>query len=605
VLMGKDGAGKMALTATGKLNEGLATSADMEAFGVHSQFSGRIEASADKGPKATGRLGVLIENTDQLFGVVGLHRGDASPIGKVFSGEGEVGVDRHSFDLKNIRGTVAGTSFSGSFNLGFDNSQPTLKMDMQAGRLSLPFALGTALLGRDGSRYSAATRFSPQALAGLKADIKIKADKFDLWPAYEVKDGEFSLIGDKETLKIAVGGNSLSGKKIEFKLDANVGAQLTRVSGKVSGAVLMRDLLATDASAEVMAGSVFVAGEFAGSGRTPGGLLAALSGKGVYEISQGVAKNISPERFAQKLTEAETAKDIEVMIATRLRAGDMKFGDGKGSIKLESGVANFSPLTIRGPGAHGSLRAIYEIGNGLADVSMRLKLDNADEVPGFEIAYAGPPDKLAPSSDFAALKSHLTVAALNRTLDKLEALEEEQRRLVEEEKKARAEAEAKRKKQQEKQRLLREKQRRLLEEATRKKQEAVKKKVLEAARKKELEAARKKELEAVRKKKLEAARKKKLQAQQKIRNEQTLPRSQMVPPPVIFVPPPPKVVLPAQIPPPPVSAAPLPEIQVKELPPLARKKPVDLSPVQPEQAKKKPRRPKLGYREQRQVGVDR
>jgi len=335
--------------------------------------------------------------------------------------------------------------------------------------------------------------------------------------------------------------------------------------------------LVTNAGSGVVGGDVAIKGEFGGSGRTPGGLLASLSGKGVYEVSQGVVKNISPEGFSQKLPTAETAKDVEDMIASLLRVGDMKFGNGKGQISLENGVTIFSPLAIAGPGAHGKLRVIYEVANGLGDVSIRLKLDQPADVPGFEIAYAGPPDNLAPSSNFAALKSHLSVAAINRTLDKLEALEEEQRRLVEEEKKARVEAEAKRKAQQEKQRLLREKQRRLLEEATKKKEQAVKKKELEAAKKKEQDAARK-------------------------RQENNVPAKPVVPPAVIITPLP-KPNLSGQIPPPPaiVNNPPAPTVE-KVLPLSQSSGPLF---IQPNKTKQKPRRPKIGYREERTIGVDR
>jgi len=288
-------------------------------------------------------------------------------------------------------------------------------------------------------------------------------------------------------------------------------------------------------------------------------------------------KNISPERFAEKLAQAETAKDVEDMIASLLRVGDMKFGSGKGEIKLENGVASFSPLAISGPGAHGKIRTLFEIANGLGDVSIRLKLEQPADVPGFEIAYAGPPDGLAPSSDFAALKSHLSVTAINRTLDKLEALEEEQRRLVEEEKKARMEAEMQRKAQQEKQRLLREKQRKLLEDATKKKEQ-------DAAKKKELEAARKRELEA----------------EKKRQQEIVLPKQKPLPPTVVITPLPETSSF-GQIPPPPAIVRNSPRVKVKKaIPRSENSNPVN---IQPGVAKKK--RPKLGYRGKNNMGADR
>ncbi|HFC05639.1 MAG TPA: hypothetical protein ENJ55_08020, partial [Rhizobiales bacterium] len=461
---------KLAVTSTGKLTDGLATSADFEAFGVTGQFSGKIE-NAQGGPEASGRVAVLIENTDQIFGVVGLPPRDSSPIGKVFSGEGIVRATRQSVDLKEIRGTVAGTSFSGALNLAYADATPSLNIQLQSGRLSLPFVLAGTMLGRNGNRQTAATRFSPEAMANLKAEVRLKTDKLELWSGYQARKGEVSLNTDPAdgTLKLSASAVAVSDQPVRFELDAKIGAQLTRVSGKLSGPIKLSSLLQTNQNQSVLEGLAVVSGEFGGSGRTPGGLLASLGGKGTYQLSNGKIRNISPVRFSQNLSSAETAKDVENMIVQSLRTGDMQFGAGKGEVELANGVANFQPLALKSPGANGSMKVIYDLSAGLADISIRLKLAEPPKVPGFEVAYAGPPQSLAASSNFTALRSYLTVAALNRTLDKLEALEEEQRRLVEEEKKARAEAEEKRKAQQEKQRLLREKQRKLLEKATKKK----------------------------------------------------------------------------------------------------------------------------------------
>ncbi len=480
---GKDGVGKIAFTASGNLQDGLATTADFEAFGVNAQFSGLVDDSRG-GPKARGRVAVLVENTDQIFGVLGVDPGDTSPIGKVFSSEGVLEASGRVFDLKDLRGTAAGTSFKGRLNLNFESLNPTVKLDLETGRLSLPFIIGVAMLEHNGKRQTPETRFSPQAMAGVTAAIKIKTGKLAFWPGFDVKNATLSLDARQGAIKLAAAGKRQSGQQVALVFDANVGEQLTRVSAKFNGAIKLEELLKTSASDPVITGYLKIGGEFGGSGRTPGGLLAALSGRGDYEISDGVVKNISPVQFSQNLAIAETAQDVEKVITNSLRVGSMKFGDGNGQIELENGVARFVPLVIKGPGARGLLDVTYEMPSGLVDIAVRLKLDEPANVPGFEIAYAGLPDELAPSSNFSNLKSYLTVAALNRTLDKLEALEEEQRRLVEEEQKVRAEAEAKRKAQQEKQRLLREKQRKLLEDATRTKAREAEKKNKTIPRKK-------------------------------------------------------------------------------------------------------------------------
>jgi len=565
VEQGDDGAGKVAITATGNLTDGLATSADFEGFGVTGQFSGTVESRGSV-PGAQGRLAVLIENTDQLFSILGLPGSDASPIGKVFSGEGVVSVSPQRFNLKEIRGTVAGTSFKGELDLAYGKEIPVLSLNLQSGRLSLPFVLSSSMLGRDGNRQTAATRFSREAMAGINAAIKVKSDRLDFWPGFETRNGSFFLAVDSGAIKVTANGERVSGQPINLEIDAKIGVQLTRVSGKISGAVKLGDVLQTNQDGAVLDGVATIDGEFGGSGRTPGGLLAALSGKGTYQIADGVIRNISPTQFAKNLPQAETAKDVEVMIANSLRTGDMKFGNGKGQIELENGIARFVPLEVKGAGAQGSLRMIYELPTGLADISVRLKLAEPANVPGFEVAYAGPPDALAPSSDFTALKSYLTVAALNRTLDKLEALEEEQRRLVEEEKQARAEAETKRKAQQEKQRLLREKQRKLLEDATRKKVEEISK-----------------------------AREKKAPREKPQETPQETPQPAMEDLPTVVISPAPEPLprdVPVQAVAPTTKATVTPQVQIDELPPLI---PDQANPA-PIPLRKKPIRPVKNWR---------
>lgn len=476
VVRGKDSSAKIAVTATGVLKDGLASTADFTGFGVQSQFSGKIFQPAN-GLSAKGRLALLVQNTDQILDVLGLYHGRGSQIAKVFSAEGKVDVSPTSFSLKSIQGTAGGSSLKGNLQVDQGPKGVQVVSDVSIGRASLRYLLGSALLQRTGKAHTSAARFAPDIFGLASAKIKVTAEQLDLWPAFFLSNATFTLNSTGSKVALAIDGARGGVDKVSARFDLQLARQLTRLSGQAEGEVLFGDVLKTAQGGDILGGRLGFKAQFSGTGRTPAGVLSDLSGKGGYAFRDGVVKNISPKHFAERLPQAETAQDVENLITGVLRAGDMPVGAGRGQLAIANGVLNFDPVTIAGSGGQGTLKAVYELVTGLSDISVRLNLTKPQSVPGFEIAYAGLPSALAPSSDFSALKSHLSVAALNRTLDKLEALQEEQRRLFEQERKAREEAENKRRKQLERQRVLREKQRLLLQQTQKKKkaQEAAKK----------------------------------------------------------------------------------------------------------------------------------
>lgn len=461
---GKDSAGRVAMTATGRVKDGLASTGDVSGFGVQSQFSGKI-FWPETGLNAKGRLAVLVQNTDHVLAVLGVYPGKASQIAKVFSAEGKLDWSPSLLSLKDLRGTAAGSSLSGDLAVTQVDKGSKVDLSVSIGRASLGYLLASALLERNGKAHSASARFAFDVFGLAAANITVRADQLDLWPQFFLSGATVKLNAVGNKVKVAIDGARDGRDKIAAGFDFQLGSQVTRLTGTTSDTVVLRDILKTARGNEVLGGKFSFKAGFSGSGRTPAGVLADLSGQGNYALSDGLVKNISPAKFARQLPNAETAQDVEKLISEVLRTGDMAVGGGSGKLKIANGVLTMDPIAIKGDGGKGTLRVVYEIATGLSDISVRLNLDEPGNVPGFEIAYAGVPSSLAPSSDFSALKSHLSVAALNRTLDKLEALQEEQRRLFEQERKAREEAQAKRRKQLERQRLLREKQRQLLQKA--------------------------------------------------------------------------------------------------------------------------------------------
>jgi len=117
-----------------------------------------------------------------------------------------------------------------------------------------------------------------------------------------------------------------------------------------------------------------------------------------------------------------------------LRGGDMSFVGGRGSLAFANGVLQAKPLAIMGDGLTGEARFVLEAASGDVDLSFTLSLADRHNIPAFELAYAGSPRSLEPSTDAQDLKSYLSMRMLQDSVQQLEELQRQEEELIEEEK---------------------------------------------------------------------------------------------------------------------------------------------------------------------------
>ena len=476
---GEDGEAKLAFSATGTIDDGLASTADLDIFGLLSQFSGVVwHENGEEKLSAKGRLAVLSENSSQILAILGVSRPEISPMARVFSGEGSLQVEKGEFALTGIRGTAAATSYSGEIHYKPGNDGDGLKASFSTGQLSLPWLLDALMVDRDGKQHDLSSRFSAYGLGRGKSSLKISAEKMEVWPRFGLGDGKVDILADGRKMNITVSGRGSSDRSVRLEMKTRIGEQLTDLEASLDASLQLGDILRDNNGDQIFVGALRMNGKFKGKGRTPNGIAADLAGKGNIAIMQGQVKNLSPSSFVQLLKKIETPEQVDKLSRDALRKGDLTLGDVKFDFEIKNGVAVSKPVVIKGDGMTGKLRVVYEVANSVADISLRMKLDELKEVPDFEVAYAGKPKGLLASSDLGALKSYLSVEALRKTMQKLEQLQEEQRKLYEEEERIRKEAEAKRKRQEKMKRLLQLKQ----EELKRKEEEKKKREEEQKAR---------------------------------------------------------------------------------------------------------------------------
>jgi hypothetical protein len=415
-------------SVAGSLSDGLATTLEAELFGTKGQFAGTIRQGR-RALEAEGRVAVLAEDAAELFAIVGVSADALSPTAQVLAAESEVTYDGRGLRLPGLSGTAAGSAFSGDLTL---IAEPVRRVSgtITTDRLSLPWLLGAVLLPRDGNPHALASHFAP-AVPRLEADLKIAADRLDLLPHVAFQSTELKLKVTRYDVALEGRGSGPSGEPASGRIDVEIDSRGIAVKGAIAGPVALGALLRAGDGSQVIDADSRIELEFSGSGRSPAGVLAGLRADGGYELARGVLKHVDPESFARDLADAKQPSEIDGLFARSLRGGDMAFAGGSGALTLTDGVLQAKPLAIREPGVDGEARFVLEAASGDVDLSFTLNLAGLRDIPSFELAYAGSPRALEPSTEAQSLRSYLSMRMLQDSVQQLEDLQRQERELIE------------------------------------------------------------------------------------------------------------------------------------------------------------------------------
>jgi hypothetical protein len=429
---------RLAGSLAGSLRGGLATTLEAEMFGARGQFVGTIREGR-RAVEAKGRVAVLAEDAAELFAIVGVPADRLSPIAQVLAAESEVTYDGRGLRLATLSGTAGGAAFSGDVTFV---SEPVRRLSgrIATDTLSLPWLLGAILLPRDGTPHALSSHFAA-AVPGVEADLAIGADRLEMLPHIAVQSSEIALKVGRYGLTLEGRGSGPDGEPATGRIEVALDSRGIVVEGTVTGPVDLGALLRSGDGSQVIDADGQVELTFSGSGRSPAGVLAALQADGRYELAGGVLRRVDPETFARDLAAAKQPSEIDSLFTGSLRSGDMAFVGGGGTLKFADGVLQARPLDIRAQGIAGEARFVLEAASGDVDLSFTLSLADVRDMPSFELAYAGSPRALEPSTDAQSLKSYLSMQMLQESVQQLEELQRQERELIEAEEKFQREQE--------------------------------------------------------------------------------------------------------------------------------------------------------------------
>jgi hypothetical protein len=438
----EDAAARLTLSSTGTYGRGLATTLEASAYGARAQFVGALAQGA-RGPRLSGRLAVLAERAALLYQALGVPAGELSPMAQVLSGEGGFAAEGGRLALEDLKGTMAGISYSGQATADLSGEAPQVGLRLDLGRLSAPWLLDALILPHDSKPHDITTRFPDQFSLPAAIDARLRIDTLDLMPGLALSPASLDLAASDARVDIKARGRSNGEGELALELSAVPGEAGARIAGGIAGQVPLGPVFQESDGTRVITGTSDISLSFAGEGRSPQGLATAATASGSYKLAAGVLGKISPVAFARDLEAASKPEDVDRLIRDSLSSGDMAFSGGEGTLTLDKGVLLASPLAIVAEAAKGELQILFEPAEGKVDIAVTLFLERPAGVPAFEIAYAGHPFALERSSDTQALKSDLVVKVLNESIRQLEELQRREREMREEEEQFKRQQEAK------------------------------------------------------------------------------------------------------------------------------------------------------------------
>ncbi len=428
----EDTPASMDIQAEGRFEKDVDMTAGISILGLESRFMGKIRnATPETGLTAQGRLAFRTVRTGRLLRLAGF----APPVGPDVSShaEGQLAWSRGHARYRNIKGTHGGNTFSGELAFTWADTPLTATGRLLFRRLSLPDMARTWLTAPAGS--DAADRFRRTLFTDdPRIDIELRGDRIALLSGFMLPGARLLWKQDAKGLQLDISAGRKKNGEEQVSAEVKVAPARAglRFSGKLEAKLdLARHLRMEDGNP--FAKTVLeTQGKWQALSRSLSGVATALEGSGTYRLTAGHLNGLAPRTFVKAVLKAENAAQVEKLAGTKLHEGKLPFPGGAGAFSIKAGILSLDPLEYEAEGFRIRIVPLAEPGSGRLDVSLRFRDRKNAQIPPFGVAVVGHPGRLGFVHDLAELKNWVTVTSLRRSMENLERIERERRRILEE-----------------------------------------------------------------------------------------------------------------------------------------------------------------------------
>ncbi len=419
------------LTADGVLHERFQVDLQSEIYRSEVKFRGSVNPAA-------GQLGLdgnlTVESAQAQDLLAALKVPALSAVGGQLSFATKVSTAGSLQSFDGIEAKLSDFTLTGSAAL---KNQTEVTGDFDVGDISLANTMAPVFLPWNGSAQPLEETFARTMPFGLTGVVWVRPKSLEIYPGFAVGNAQIGITATADATEFVASAKTGEGDDIVVEIASRPAGEGRKITGQATLPIDVFQRLKQNDGRSVAAGLATVDVKFDGMGRSPGGVLAMLNGKGTFTLQDGKLLNITPENFSKLILTAKDAESLELAFAG-LRSGDgITLGPVSGTVTIANGVATFTPFGLTGPDAQVLVKPVVELAEGKIDLGVVLSLKALPELPPMEISYSGKPTALVAGEDRTALTSYLGFKVLEQGVDALEKVQAEQERMAIEEEKLR------------------------------------------------------------------------------------------------------------------------------------------------------------------------
>ena len=420
-------AARLDIKAAGTAKTGFMADAALQIFGTRLNYRGTVNPlAADFG--LGGKLALRSTDVTPLALASGL------PVAHVPGGvlvvDASLAASGGGWSMTELAGRLDGEQFSGELDL---NAARHVTGQFETPSLALIDVLSPVFLGWSGAAPDLETAFAGRLPFGVTGEIWIRPKTLRVHQNFAARDAEIGIVVKPDEISLALFGKDEIGRGAQIELVSRGTDSSRKFSGRVTIPVELSTQLLQINGKPAAEGSGAFDVKFEGEGRSAGGALAGLRGSGAYGFENFRLLGLSPNAFTAALAKAKDGAGVTAAFDA-LRGGEgLSFGKVNGTITITNGEVSFLPLALKTPDADVVVKTVAELALGEIDSDVTVSLKAVDDLPAMRFSYAGPPAALARSEDNAEISTKLGVAIMQRGIDELERLQQEQKRLAEQE----------------------------------------------------------------------------------------------------------------------------------------------------------------------------
>jgi len=429
------GEGQASVQFSGRVGEELRLGAQVEMLGTRMSARGALDMTAGL---AARRLQLELDSADlnalgPALGVALPGAGESLPARM----SGELSATAGGWSLRGLSGEIAGARLRGDLDLK-PGPRPRLDGALEASDLDLEalaaFGLGGEIRSSDAAQVWSAEPFGAPALTPFEGAIRIVAERAALAPGillqgamaeFAFAEGSFAL----REVQGALGPGTLSGA-----LEAREGAGTRRVAvrARLEGGRI-ENFVPHPEGVPVAEGSLALAAEIEGEGRSLSEALAGATGGGSLTLDGMRIGGLDAAAFGRIVAATQDDLDLQEArvregVARDLAAGSLEVERAEAAFAVTGGVLRLRNLALEnGPAsalasARLDLRTLQLEGELLFSSKAPVDRKGAN-APPVSLLLRGPLQAPDRTLDVGALYAFLTGRAIEREIERLEAVQ--------------------------------------------------------------------------------------------------------------------------------------------------------------------------------------